>query len=88
MELPKIFGSHPDGVGSAEYRAMYELLDDTLKDCPEDEQDSLLQSMCEEFMYLASAMIKDVEEYRRKKSLTAAMAESTVPCQPDSKEQS
>lgn len=78
MNLAKVFGAHPDNMGSAEYRAMYELIDDTLKDCPPDERVVLAKSMCDEFLYISSCMAKDVEEYIRKNVLTPSQPECTV----------
>lgn len=47
----------PDVIGESEYRAIYELLEDVLPNCPEDERTDACRNILEEFRDCADDML-------------------------------
>ncbi len=54
--------ANPDEMGSSEYRALCDCLESGLEDCPANEQAELAQSMLEEFVEHAAAMLKQIRD--------------------------
>ncbi len=54
--------AHPDEIGSSEYRAIYDCLNDELEDCEADARQALAEAILETFMEHTSAMLQQVRE--------------------------
>jgi hypothetical protein len=54
--------THPDDVGESEYRAIYECLQDALRDTPDEDKKAHALAMLEEFKEWAKALRKRIKK--------------------------
>lgn len=54
----------PDHLGESEYRAIHEVMEDALADCPEDERREAAESIAEAFVDAASFMLRALRRSR------------------------